>query len=57
MLREGEDIKSHTTMWNCLTDAYNYALNNKEGFDLYVKAFDEKIFPLIRSIDEDIGLS
>ena len=42
-------------MWEHLTDAYNWALEISEGSDLYAKAFDEKIFPILWELDKNLG--
>jgi len=57
VLKEGidDEKESHSKMWGLMNDAYNYCLNMTEGGDLYIKAFEEHIFPLIRSIDEKLG--
>lgn len=46
---------SHDRIWSLLEDAYNECLNISEGGDMYVKAFDETIFPLLRDIDSRLG--
>ena len=50
-----DERELHSVMWNLLVDAYNCCINMSKGGDLYKKAFDEHIFPLIRNIDEKLG--
>lgn len=51
---EGER-EAHDKMWSLMEDAYNQCLNITEGGDMYIKAFDESIFPLLRDIDSQLG--
>ena len=52
--QEREDYKQ---MWSHINDAYNYCLNFTEGRDLYMKAFEEQIFPILQNIDSKLGWS
>ena len=57
IVREGfeSERESHDKMWSLIDDAYNQCLNITEGGDMYVKAFDETIFPLLQKIDSQLG--
>ena len=57
IVREGfeSEQESHDKMWSLIDDAYNQCLNITEGGDMYVKAFDETIFPLLQKIDSQLG--
>ncbi len=57
IVREGfeSEQESHDKMWSLIDDAYNQCLNITEGGDMYVKAFDETIFPLLQQIDSQLG--
>lgn len=57
IVREGleSEQQAHDKMWSLLNDAYNQCLNITEGGDMYIKAFDETIFPLLQQIDANLG--
>jgi len=50
-----DDIDGHNEMWQSLYDAFNFAHNIEEGGDMYIKAFNNNIFPLCEKIDKTLG--
>lgn len=57
ILREGidDEREAHDKMWSLIDDAYNQCLNITEGGDMYLKVFDDVIFPALRDVDSQLG--
>ena len=52
-----QEREDHKKMWSHINDAYNYCLNFTEGRDLYMKVFEEQIFPILQNLDNKLGWS